>query len=90
MVTRNYGMQDIPSYSRLFQIGSGDNGAGDIEDNRVILTLDEVKPSHVTTQSIQQHEGAVYHNLTSVPEWVSAYTVIFRQIYLFILYFCFI
>jgi hypothetical protein len=68
MVTRNYGMQDMPSYPRLFQIGSGDNDGGDFEDNHVILTLDELKPNRVTTQCTHQHEGAVYHNLTSVPQ----------------------
>jgi hypothetical protein len=68
MVTRNYGLQDIPSYPRLLQIGSGDNGGGDTEDNRVILTLDELKPNRLTTQCLRQHEGPIYHNLTSVPQ----------------------
>jgi hypothetical protein len=61
-------MHDMPSYPRHFHIGSGDNCGSDTEDNHVILTLDEPKPSHLTTQSIRQHEGAVYHNLTSVSE----------------------
>lgn len=68
MVTRNYGMQDMPSYPRLFQIGSGENGGGDAEGNHVILTLDELKPNHLSTQSIRQHEGAIYHTLTAVPQ----------------------
>jgi hypothetical protein len=61
-------MHDMPSYPRLFQIESEDNGEDDTEDSHVILTLDEPKPNHQTTQSIRQHEGAVYHTLTSVPE----------------------
>jgi hypothetical protein len=61
-------MHDMPSYPRLFQIGSGDSGGGDTEDNHVILTLDELKPNRLTTQSIRQHEGAVYHELTSASQ----------------------
>lgn len=68
MVTRNYGIQDLPSYSRLFQIESGDSGAGDIEDHHAVLKLHELKPYHLATHSIQQHEGAIYYDLSSVPK----------------------
>ena len=64
MVTRNYGLQDLPSYSRLFQIESGDIGAGDIEDHHAVLKLNELKPHHLAT--VQQHEGAIYYDLSSV------------------------
>jgi hypothetical protein len=66
MVTRNYGLQDLPSYSRLFQIESGDSGAGDIEDHHALLKLNELKPHHLAT--IQQHEGAIYYDLSAVPK----------------------
>jgi hypothetical protein len=66
MVTRNYGLQDLPSYSRLFQIESGDSGAGDIEDHRAVLKLNELKTHHLAT--FQQHEGAIYYELSSVPK----------------------
>jgi hypothetical protein len=65
MVTRNYGLQDLPSYSRLFQIESGNSDAGDIEDNHAVLKLNE-NPHHLAT--IQQHEGAIYYDLSSVPK----------------------
>jgi hypothetical protein len=32
----------------------------------------------LATQPIQEHEGAVYYDLSSMPEWVSAYTVTCR------------
>lgn len=73
MVTRNYGLQELPPYSRLLQIGNGDNGAGghsgdDGEEHREILTLEELKPHHLSSQNIQQHETAVYYDLSSIPE----------------------
>jgi hypothetical protein len=69
MVTRNYGIQDLPSYSRLFQIESrGDSGAGDIEDHHAILKLHELKPHNLATHSIHQHEEAIYYDLSSVPK----------------------
>ncbi|XP_021933115.1 protein cycle isoform X2 [Zootermopsis nevadensis] len=68
MVTRNYGMPDLSPYPRLLQIGSGHIGRDDIEDHCDILTLDELRPHPVATQSIQQHEGAVYYDLSSIPE----------------------
>jgi hypothetical protein len=67
MVTRNYGIQDMPSYSRLFQIESGDSGAGDNEDHHASLKLNELKPHHLATHSIHQHEEAIYYDLSSVP-----------------------
>ena len=66
MASRNYGLQDLPSYSRLFQIESGDNGAGDIEDHHAVLKLNELKPHQLAT--IQQHDGAIYYDLSSVPK----------------------
>lgn len=63
-MTRNCGLQDLPSYSRLFQIESGDNGAGDIEDHHAVLKLNELKHHQLAT--IQQHEGAIYYDLSSV------------------------
>jgi len=68
MVTRNYGLQDLPSYSQLFQIESGDSGAGDIDDHHAVLKMNELKPHHLAT--IQQHEGAIYYDLSSMPKWV--------------------
>ena len=68
MVTRNYGLQDLPSYSRLFQIESEDSGAVDIEDHHTLLKLNELKPQHLAT--IQQDDGAIYYDLSSVPKWV--------------------
>jgi hypothetical protein len=66
MVSRNYGLQDLPSYSRLFQIESGNSGASDIEDHHAVLKLNELKPYQLAT--IQQHEGAIYYDLSSVPK----------------------
>jgi hypothetical protein len=68
MVTRNYGIQDLQPYSRLFQIESGDSGGGDVEDHHDVLKLNEFKPHHLATHSIQQHEGPVYYDLSSVPK----------------------
>jgi hypothetical protein len=68
MVTRNYGMPDLSPYPRLLQIGNGDSGGDDIEDHCDILTLDELRPHPVATQSVQQHEGVVYYDLSSMPE----------------------
>jgi hypothetical protein len=66
MVTKNCGLQDLPSYSRLFQTESEDCGAGDIDDHHAVLNPNEPKPHHVAT--IQQHEGAIYYDLSSVPK----------------------
>lgn len=66
MASRNYGLQDLPPYSRLFQIESGDSGAGDIEDHHAVLKLNELKPHQLAT--IQQHDGAIYYDLSSVPK----------------------
>jgi len=66
MVTRNDGLQDLPFCSQLFQIESGDSGAGDIDDHHAVLKLNELKPHHLAT--IQQHEGAIYYDLSSVPK----------------------
>jgi hypothetical protein len=70
MVTRNYGVQDLPPYSRLFQIASGDTGGDDTEDQHDVMKLSEreLKPHHLATYAIQQHEGAIYYDLSSVPK----------------------
>ena len=63
-------MQELPPYTRLLQIG-GDGGArvdDDEDEEREILTLDELKPHHMSSQSIQQHEPPVYYDLSSIPQ----------------------
>jgi len=68
MVTRGYGAQELPPYPRLLRIGSGVSDGNDSEDPRDILTLDELKPHHLATRSIQQHEGTICYNLSPMPE----------------------
>jgi hypothetical protein len=68
MVTRNCGMPDLSPYPRLLQIGSDDGDGDGMEDHCNILALDELRPCPLATQSIQQHEGAVYYDLSPMPQ----------------------